>query len=286
MMDMRVMDLPVDHPGMDDQDYRRRRAQIAALAGSWVPGAPIPIAEYTAAEHDLWARVAQQLRRRHQERCSGAFLDGAMSLALPQDHIPQLRDLNERLGVASAFSLAPVAGLVPARTFYGSLADRTFMSTQYVRHTSVPFYTPEPDVIHEVVGHLNLIANPTFAELHRLAGETSRRCLSDEAHEFFSRVFWFTLEFGTVWEGDELKAYGAGLASSFGELEVFRNAEIRPFNIIEMGTLDYDISAYQPILFSVPSVEFLADQLGRFFSDFDDDMYERRIRGAASESRR
>ncbi len=279
---MTIVELPVDHPGVADPDYRRRRAEIAAAATAWQPGEPIPVVEYTPAEHALWAHVAAQLQRRHEERCSAAFLDGARSLALQPDRIPQLRDLNERLRAASGFSVAPVAGLVPARTFYGSLADRTFMSTQYVRHTSVPFYTPEPDVIHEVVGHLNLIANPTFAELHRLAGEASRRCDSDRAHEFFSRVFWFTLEFGTVWEDGEIKAYGAGLASSFGELEVFRDAEIRPFDLAQMGTLDYDITRYQPVLFSVPSIEFLADELGAFFSGFDDRTYDRFVHERAA----
>ncbi len=274
MTDMQAVTLPADHPGVADQDYRRRRAEIAAAATTWEPGTPIPLVEYTPAEHALWAQVATELQQRHEERCSAAFLDGARSLALRPDRIPQLRDLNERLRAASGFSVAPVPGLVPARTFYGSLAERTFMSTQYVRHTSVPFYTPEPDVIHEVVGHLNLIANPIFAELHRLAGEASRRCASDEAHEFFSRVFWFTLEFGTVWEDDELKAYGAGLASSFGELEVFRAAEIRSFDLAQMGTLDYDITRYQPVLFSVPSIDFLADELGSFFSEFDDRLYQ------------
>jgi phenylalanine-4-hydroxylase len=274
-MDVETVVLPVDHPGVDDQGYRGRRGEIAVAADRWEPGRPIPIVAYTPAEHRLWANVASELRRRHEDRCSAAFLNGACTLALPDDRIPQLRHLDQRLRAASGFSIAPVAGLVPAREFYGYLAAQRFMSTQYVRHTSVPFYTPEPDVIHEVVGHLNLIANPTFAELHRLAGEASRRCRSDAAHDFFSRVFWFTLEFGTVWEGGELKAYGAGLASSFGELEVFCDADIRPFDVVEMGTLDYDITRYQPVLFSAPSIDFLANRLGAFFAEFDDELYER-----------
>ena len=139
----------------------------------------------------------------------------------------------------------------------------------------MPFYTPEPDVIHEAVGHLNMLANPVFADLHRLAGEASRRCESDEALDFFSRVFWFTLEFGVTFERGELRAYGAGLASSIGELEVFRQAEMRPFDIVAMGTQDYDITRYQPVLFVVESIQRLHDELGTFFASFDDEEHAR-----------
>ena len=113
-------------------------------------------------------------------------------------------------------------GLVPTRTFYGSLAERRFLSTQYVRHPSVPLYTPEPDIVHEVIGHANMLASPVFADLYELAGQASRRAESPEALEFFSRVFWFSVEFGVVWEGGELRTYGAGILSSFGELDAFR----------------------------------------------------------------
>ena len=133
-------------------------------------------------------------------------------------------------------------GLVPTRTFYGALAERRFLSTQYIRHHSVPFYTPEPDIVHELVGHANMLASPMFAALYQAAGCASRRATTDAALEFFSRVFWFTLEFGVVWEDGELRTYGAGLLSSFGELEAFRDAETRPLDIVAMGTLDYDIT--------------------------------------------
>jgi len=162
------------------------------------------------------------------------------------------------------------------RTFYGSLADLTFMSTQYVRHPVSPLYTPEPDVIHEIVGHINMIANPVFADLHYLAGRASLRCTTEESLEFFSRVFWFTLEFGVVEEDGDLRAYGAGLASSIGELEQFHNAEIREFDISQMGALDYDISRYQPVLFSVPSIEWLHSELGAFFEGYSTEVFQER----------
>ncbi len=150
----------------------------------------------------------------------------------------------------TGFHLRPVPGLVPTRQFYGALAHRTFLSTQYVRHHSVPFYTPEPDLVHEIIGHANMLASDSLADLYAEAGAASRRSSSPEALEFFSRVFWFTLEFGVVEEGGDLKAYGAGLLSSYGELDVFRQADIRDWDILAMGTRDYDITHYQPVLFA------------------------------------
>ncbi len=92
----------------------------------------------------------------------------------------------------------------------------------------MPFYTPEPDIVHEIIGHANMLAGNEIADLYEVAGEASLRATTDEAHEFFSKVFWFTLEFGVVFESGELTRYGAGLLSSYGEIEVFRDAEIRP----------------------------------------------------------
>ena len=115
----------------------------------------------------------------------------------------------------------PAAGLVPLREFYGSLSELTFHSTQYVRHPAEPLYTPEPDIIHEVIGHGHLLATPTFSELHRLTGEATNRLRDEENLRFLSRVFWFTVEFGVVVEDGELRAYGAGILSSYGEIDEF-----------------------------------------------------------------
>ena len=271
--------LPADHPGGDDPDYRSRRAEIARAGEAWRPGDPLPVIEYTDAEHDVWRTVTTELGRLHRDLACDAFRSGAGALDLPTDHVPQLHELDERLVELGGFRVIPVAGLVPARTFYAQLADSTFMSTQYLRHTSVPFYTPEPDVLHEVVGHLNLIAQPDFAELHRLAGGASRRCETDAAHEFFSRVFWFSLEFGVVREHGELRAYGAGLVSSFGEIQAVRDAEIRPFDLTAMGTLDYDISTYQPVLFAADGHGQLVEELGDFLASYDDEAFARLTAG-------
>jgi phenylalanine-4-hydroxylase len=273
----RSVDLPTDHPGFSDPAYRARRDAIAAVGAAYEPGDPIPDVVYAPEEDALWKLVSDELAIKHEKYAVRAYREATARLALPHDRVPQLREVDARLAQRTGFHVRPVPGLVPTRVFYGSLADRTFCSTQYVRHHSVPFYTPEPDVVHEIVGHCNMLADPAFADLYELAGHASLRAESDGALEFFSRVFWFSLEFGIVWEDAELRAYGAGLLSSFGELDVFRTVEVRPFDVRAMGTTAYDITVYQPLLFAARSLQHVIDELGGFLSSYDDDAYQRLI---------
>ena len=268
-----TVELPADHPGVCDPDYRRRRAAIAAVAARHRPGQAIPEVHYSAEEDAVWRTVSGELAAKHARLACAEYLAGTARLDLPTDRVPQLAAVDARLQALTGFHVRPVPGLVPTREFYGALAERTFLSTQYIRHHSVPFYTPEPDVVHELVGHLNTLASDRFADLYEKAGRASRRATSPEALEFFSKVFWFTLEFGVVREGGAVKAYGAGLLSSFGELDVFRQAEIRPWNLAAMGSQAYDITHYQPLLFEAPGIDGLMEGLGRFFDEYGEDRY-------------
>lgn len=272
--------LPPDHPGVSDRAYRARRGQIAMIGDSYVSGDPIPEVDYTEAEDALWALVSRELALKHERFACRAPREGVIALGLRRDGVPQLRDVSSRLGELTGFRVEPVAGLVPTRQFYGALADRCFLSTQYIRHTSVPFYTPEPDMVHEVIGHCGMLANPDLAELSRLAGEASLRATSDAALDFFSRVFWFTLEFGVAYEDAELRCYGAGLLSSFGEIEMFRQAEIRPFDIRAMGRTSYDITHYQPVLFAGESMDHVIETLSAWLRVYDDAWYQRHVASA------
>jgi phenylalanine-4-hydroxylase len=275
-----VLDLPTDHPGFSDPEYRARRSAIAEIGHAYRPGDAIPDVVYTAEEDELWRVVSGQLAAKHESTACDEFLAASRRLVLPTGRVPQLREVDERVQALSGFGFRPVAGLVPATDFYAALAERTFLSTQYVRHHSVPFYTPEPDVVHEIIGHANSLASPTFAQLYEKAGRASLRTTTPEASDFFSKVFWFTLEFGVVREHGAPRAYGAGLLSSYGELDAFARAELRPWDLHAMGTLAYDITRYQPVLFEAPSFEFLVDELGRFFDEFGDDWPRGGPRGA------
>jgi phenylalanine-4-hydroxylase len=260
-----------DHPGKADPSYQSRRNEIAGAALAWQPGEPAPRIAYTEAEQEVWRTVQRELAPKHARYACEAFREATTALALPTNRIPQLDEVTAALEELTGFRYVPAAGIVPVKEFYGSLADREFHSTQYVRHPSAPLYTPEPDLIHEVIGHGNLLADPQFAELNRLAGEAARRAHTDAGLQFVADVFWFTIEFGVVWEHGELRACGAGILSSYGEIEEFRQMEIRPLDFNEMGTIDYDITKYQPVLFAAESTSHLVDALGGFFAEFTDD---------------
>jgi phenylalanine-4-hydroxylase len=263
--------LAEDHPGVADPEYRARRNHIAAAALDWTPEQPIPHVDYTAEEQEVWRTVRRELAAKHARLACAEYREAMERLALPVDHIPQLDEVGEHLNPLTGFVYHPAPGLVAFEEFYGSLADGVFHSTQYLRHHAQPLYTPEPDLIHEVIGHGGMLASPRFAELNRKAGRAARRLSTKEGRDFFAHVFWFTIEFGVLYEAGELRAYGAGLLSSYGEIEEFRSAEIRPLDIAEMGVLDYDITRYQPILYAADSVDQLLEVVGGFFDECDDE---------------
>jgi phenylalanine-4-hydroxylase len=260
-----------DHPGANDPDYRRRRNTIAAAALAWRPGEPSPLINYSEDEHEVWRTVSRELAAKHERYAVREFLDAKVRVGLPDGRVPNLDEVSALVEPVTGWRYLPAAGLVPLPEFYGSLAERLFHSTQYVRHPAVPLYTPEPDIIHEVIGHGHLLATPTFGELHRLAGVASRRLRDPENLRFLSRVFWFSLEFGTVFEDGKLRAYGAGILSSYGEIEEFRGMDNRPLDLVAMGTSDYDITAYQPVLYRAESIAEVVDVVGGFFQTCNDE---------------
>ena len=260
------------HPGRDDAHYLRRRGEIAGAALGWGRGPePVPTIDYTDAEHDIWRRVSAELAPLHERHAHREYLEAKARLDLPTDHVPQLAEVSERLVPITDWSYVCAPGLVPLRDFYADLGARTFNSTQYLRHGSEPLYTPEPDIIHEVIGHANQLASPRLAAITEAAGRASLRLRTDEAMKLVADVFWFSIEFGVMHEGSDLKAYGAGILSSYGEIQEFGQMEIRELDLADMGTLNYDITAYQPVLFAARSMDHLEDVVGDFFATVDDE---------------
>jgi phenylalanine-4-hydroxylase len=259
-----VVQLDPDHPGFRDQAYRARRNQIAQLAMEYQPGSPIPDAPYTDKENQLWQVVRDALEPQHQRYACAEYLQCVRKLDLPRGRIPQLGEVSARVQALSGFRLEPVAGLVEPRVFLESMADGVFLCTQYIRHHSTPLYTPEPDVVHEIVGHAVTLASKRLAELNRLVGRAVKRSTSPEALERLSRVYWFTIEFGVVREEGKIKAYGTGLLSSAGELEAMREAELLPLDLERASRQEYDPTRIQPILFCADSFETMHRMLRDF----------------------
>ena len=213
--------LAADHPGFNDSGYRHRRSEIVALARCYRHGQPLPEIHYTEAEHAVWREAYARLEAARQRYACAEY---RRALAALEQHcgyregIPRAQDASAFLSMRTGFRLRPAAGLLTPRDFLNALAFRVFFATQYIRHPARPFYTPEPDVVHELLGHAPMFADAAFADLSQEIGLASLGA-SDAEIERLARCYWYSVEFGLLHEDGARKAYGAGLLSSFGELE-------------------------------------------------------------------
>ncbi len=259
-------ELQADHPGFHDPEYRARRAAIDALARQHVHGQPIPVVDYTPEEVATWGVIYRKLTALHRRFACAEYLRVfevmAQECGYAEGNVPQMRDVSAFLEGRTGFRLRPVPGLLGSRDFLNGLAFRVFFSTQYLRHHSAPLYTPEPDICHELIGHAPMFADPAFADLSQEIGLASLGA-SDEEIERLARCYWFSVEFGLLREGGGLKAYGAGLLSSFGELEHACTAgqadgdvpELLPWDPAQAARRDFPITHYQPAYFVAESLQ-------------------------------
>jgi phenylalanine-4-hydroxylase len=260
-----IVELESDHPGFSDPEYRRRRDEIALLAPPLDSAEPPQRVEYTDSEAATWATVFNKLSALYPTHACRAFVDVVGDIGYSAEEVPQLADVSSFLTGRTGFSLQPVAGLVSARQFLGALSRRVFSATQYIRHHSQPLYTPEPDIVHELMGHAPMLAIPEFADLSQKIGEGSLRANDDQVEQL-ATLYWFTIEYGVLQEEKEFRAYGAGLLSSFGELEhaLSGDVEIRPFDPWQAKDTAYPITTYQPLLWSVSSIREAFDRMTEF----------------------
>jgi phenylalanine-4-hydroxylase len=280
-----------DHPGFRDEEYKARRSQIVKNAATHKFGEPIPVVDYTEDEHKTWQTVYARLKDMHDKYACEDFKIAMAKFqrqgVLTEDRIPQQYEVSEVLHGLTGFQIRPVMGLLTARDFLNSLAFRVFWSTQYIRHGSNPYYTPEPDVCHELLGHVPLFANPDFADFSQTIGLTSLGA-TDAQIELLSTLYWFTVEFGVLSVNGQQKAYGAGLLSSFGELEwscapepseeCMASGGLQAYDAFkdlkrpEIKTLDaevtsrtaFPISTYQPQYFASPTLQDAKDEVVKF----------------------
>ena len=216
---------------------------------------------YTPEDHEVWGVLYERRMRELERTGSRVFLDGAAAIGLRPDAVPDLREVNLRLDKRTGWNAVPVSGFLPAPQFFGCLAKRRFPTTVKVRPRSQLDYLPEPDIFHDVFGHVPLHSDPYFADFLQRFGAIAASARTDEETEQMARLFWFTVEFGLVHENGQLKVYGSGLISSAGDAAnaLGPKCDRRPFSLDAVLAQPFEIDRFQDVLFVVEDFAQLFD---------------------------
>ncbi len=266
------LELEPSHPGLGDEAYvARRHGLFARCRAARLAGQPPPLIDYTAEEQRIWREVTPTLDALHVRHASAIYLRAKRELKISEHEIPQLSVLSEHLRKVSGMHLVPAEGPIPYRTFYTYIAQSGFPCTQFLRHGSKPEFTPEPDMIHDCLGHVPPLLNPDYAALLTLIGKAAVSVATGDQVLALKRLSWFSIEFGLITEANETKVFGAGILSSIGEIpnSLFsKDVERRRFVTDEVIETDYDPSRMQDLLFVLPSLAFLRHEVEQLVSRF------------------
>jgi phenylalanine-4-hydroxylase len=269
--DATELELERGHPGLGDGAYVQRRKELFALCRQYrLDGLGPPLIDYTPEETRIWREVSPKLDELHRKHASRIYLQAKRTLGISETEIPQLRHLSERVQRETRMHLVPAEGPLPYRTFYTYIGQRGFPVTQFIRHGSHPEFTPEPDMIHDCLGHVPPLMNQDYAELLTLIGKAASTTPRGEQVLALKRFSWFSIEFGLIEEDGEVKVFGAGILSSTGEIPFSLSADVRrrPFVTDEVIATDYDPSRMQDKLFIIPSFAFLRRETERLVQRF------------------
>ncbi len=263
--DATELELEPGHPGLGDAEYIQRRKELFALCRKHrLVRLDPPLIDYNAEETRIWREVSPKLDELHGKHACQIYLNAKRELAITREEIPQLRHLSDRLRRETNMHLVPAEGALPYRTFYQYIGERGFPVTQFIRHGSHPEFTPEPDMIHDCLGHVPPLMNRDYAELLVLIGKAVSTTMNGEQVLALKRFSWFSIEFGLLEEAGETKVFGAGILSSTGEIpySLFSpDVTRRPFETDVVINTDYDPSRMQNKLFIAPSFPFLRREL-------------------------
>jgi phenylalanine-4-hydroxylase len=231
---------------------------VSGAAADWT--IPQRWGEYSSAEHCVWDRLFARQTALLPARAIPAFIEGLDILGMSKPGIPDFDELSERLRKASGWSVVAVPGLVPDEVFFEHLANRRFVAGRFIRTPAQIDYLQEPDIFHDVFGHVPLLAHPVFADYMQAYGEGGLRAMQFGAIHRLARLYWYTVEFGLIRDAGALKIYGAGIVSSHGE-SLFALDDPSPhrlgFDLKRVLRTRYRIDDYQKTYFVIDSFDEL-----------------------------
>jgi phenylalanine-4-hydroxylase len=230
-------------------------------------------ADYTQENHAVWKLLFARRMKHLQHVGSKAFLNGIKAIGLTADRVPDLDVMNRRLEPITGWRAVPVSGFLEPSLFFQCLAERRFPTTVIVRSMQQLDYLPEPDIFHDVFGHVPMHADPVFADFLQRFGAIAATAKTPAEVRMLTRLFWFTVEFGLIREdaagvsrngvhtNDGIKVYGSGLISSMADCmnALSSNCERRPFSLEDVLQQEFEIDHLQPVLFVIDSHQQLFD---------------------------
>jgi phenylalanine-4-hydroxylase len=247
-------------------------APLLPKGGTLLPqAAPFLIAQdyasYTSEQHSVWAELARRRMPQLEQHAALEYLDGFETLCLPYDRLPNLAAVSAKLERRTGWNTTAVSGFMPAPAFFEMLAARRFPTTTWLRDRDSLEYTPEPDIFHDVFGHVPMHAHPVFADFLAQYGQLCARIQDDSIPggtmrdgailERIGRVFWYTVEFGLIRQNGKIKVYGSGLISSNGECSNVINGgcQVRNFNLDEVLRTPVKVDEMHHLLFAIESFD-------------------------------
>ncbi len=216
---------------------------------------------YSQEQHAVWAELVNRRMPALREHACQEYLDGFKVIGLREESIPNLALVNRPLEARTGWNATPVSGFLPPDAFFEMLAARRFPTTTWLRGRQSLEYIPEPDIFHDVFGHVPMHAHPVFADFLQQYGKVCAGLRDKDALERMGRLFWFTVEFGVIRQAGRLKLYGSGLISSHGESNYVLQAEsgggpeIRDFNLDQVLEQEFLVSEMQKVLYAIESFE-------------------------------
>lgn len=262
--DVTSLILDPGHPGENDEAYVARRSELFDICRhNRLNGLGPPHINYTAEETRVWREVTSRLQPLHIQHACSLYLRGKEQLKISEREIPQLSEISKTLDSGPThMHLVPAEGALDYVYFYQYIENRGFPVTQFIRHGSNPEFTPEPDIVHDCLGHVPPLVNASYADFLTMIGKAAMIAKRSEKPDVvfaLKRFSWFSTEFGLIDEGGETKIFGAGILSSCGEIPFSLSSDVlrRPFETKVVVETDYNPSQMQDKLFIIPSYEFL-----------------------------